>query len=633
MLRSRTWCLTGILVLVLGISGASAQFAGLAPNVLELDDLSAFDDPPANWSVADSAWADPDETHHLEPVAGSGVLVNQPTDAANGHLFTSWEHADLEIEMDVMMPRGSNSGIYLQGRYEIQLLDSWGVSSPTFGDMGGIYQRWRPNRPEGQRGIGGQAPRVNVAKAPGLWQHLKIDFRAPRFDENGEKIAPARFAKVTLNGVVVHRNVELTGPTRAAAFEDEVRRGPLMIQGDHGPVAIKNVRYKRYTPGAVELSGVQYEIYEGSWDEGLNLDTASVAERGSSPVLDGMALERDDDFAVVYEGSVTVPRDGSYAFDLVLDWIVGDPHFSGQEVGGGTLEVGGETVIDHEGDGRSAGGSVELEAGTRAFRLTYFKNRSGRPATGLFVEGPSLRRTELTAEESLPESAPSDPIYVEPSDRAKVIRSFFDHGDEKRTHVASVGHPSDYHYAYDLARGSLLRVWKGRFLQANPMWEGRGFTQRALPLGSGPVLSGQPLIARLTGGQAAWPDSVQRDLDHEYLGYARDEHGTPTFRYRAAGLEVHDRLRPDSTGGGLVRTLRIEGSPDASELFLRPHRSANLRSASSGRWVAGDRAYYVEMLQDGGAKWAVRTSEGARELLVPIRSEDLPLTIRYAIVW
>lgn len=82
-----------------------------------------------------------------------------------------------------------------------------------------------------------------------------------------------------------------------------------------------------------------------------------------------------------------------------------------------------------------------------------------------------------------------------------------------------------------------------------------------------------------------------------------------------------------------MRTLRIEGSPDADELYLRPHRSANLRPASSGRWVAGDRAFYIDVLQDGGAEWSVRTSEGARELLVPIRAEDLPLTIRYALVW
>jgi hypothetical protein len=80
------------------------------------------------------------------------------------------------------MATESNSGIYLQGRYEIQLLDTWGATAIRSGSNGGIYERWNESRPNGQKGYMGYAPRQNASRAPGLWQKLKISFQAPRFD-------------------------------------------------------------------------------------------------------------------------------------------------------------------------------------------------------------------------------------------------------------------------------------------------------------------------------------------------------------------------------------------------------------------------------------------------------------------
>jgi hypothetical protein len=104
-------------------------------------------------------------------------------------LFTKTVYGDADLELDYMMAKGSNSGIYLQGRYEIQLLDSWGTVNPKSGDNGGIYERWDDSKPEGQQGYDGHAPRQNASRAPGLWQHIKISFQAPRFDGKGQKIA------------------------------------------------------------------------------------------------------------------------------------------------------------------------------------------------------------------------------------------------------------------------------------------------------------------------------------------------------------------------------------------------------------------------------------------------------------
>ncbi len=143
-----------------------------------------------------------------------------------------------------MVPRGSNSGVYLQGRYEIQVLDSWGRDKMVSGDCGGIYQRW-DNKRQGEKGYEGTPPPVNACKEPGEWQTLFIKFKAPRFNDKGEKTSNALFEKVVLNGITLHENVEVTGPTRSSLDEKEEPLGHLMLQGDHGPVAYRNIKFKK----------------------------------------------------------------------------------------------------------------------------------------------------------------------------------------------------------------------------------------------------------------------------------------------------------------------------------------------------------------------------------------------------
>ena len=87
-------------------------------------------------------------------------------------------------------------------------------------------------------------PDFNASKRPGQWQTYDVVFRAPRFDASGKKIANAKFEKVIHNSVVIHRDVELKGPTRGGLGGPEVAKGPLRLQGDHGPVAFRNIRIK-----------------------------------------------------------------------------------------------------------------------------------------------------------------------------------------------------------------------------------------------------------------------------------------------------------------------------------------------------------------------------------------------------
>jgi len=217
---------------------AATSQAGTMP----LTNLSAFKNPSKTWQIAGDVSADLGKDNNLSTAKGTGVLVNLPDKKNHGEdLYTTAEHGDAELELDYMMAKGSNSGIYLQGRYELQLLDSWNVKNPKAGDNGGIYERWDESKPEGQKGYGGLAPRQNASRAPGLWQHLKVSFQAPKFDGSGKKIQNARMVRVELNGVTIHENVELLGPTRGAMSNDEKATGPLRIQGDHGAVAFRNI--------------------------------------------------------------------------------------------------------------------------------------------------------------------------------------------------------------------------------------------------------------------------------------------------------------------------------------------------------------------------------------------------------
>src|SRR4051812_1663715 len=208
---------------------------------ISLNNLDAFREPGTNWVIASDAVADYTKPYDIQPVKGEGAIVNVFKKNKQMHLITREEFGDVEVDLDFMMAKESNSGIYLQGKYEVQLLDSWTNLNPGSGDLGGIYQRYSQQRGTYE----GNAPLMNVAKAPGLWQHMKIKFTAPKFSSDGKKISNARFDEVTLNGIVIQQNAEVTGPTGYDISPDESPKGPLLFQGDHGPVAFKNIRYRQ----------------------------------------------------------------------------------------------------------------------------------------------------------------------------------------------------------------------------------------------------------------------------------------------------------------------------------------------------------------------------------------------------
>ena len=179
----------------------------------------------SKWIVGKASLAAKDD-RTLDVEEGGTELINKSTGV---DIYTEQKFGDCIVEVEFMVPKGSNSGIYLMGEYEVQILDSYGKKGKlTQGDLGAIYSA--------------RAPSVNAAKKPGEWQKFVIDFQAPRF-EGSKKVKNALFLKVTLNDVVIQENVEVTkGSTGGGLTGREAPTGPLMFQGDHGPVAFRNIK-------------------------------------------------------------------------------------------------------------------------------------------------------------------------------------------------------------------------------------------------------------------------------------------------------------------------------------------------------------------------------------------------------
>jgi hypothetical protein len=239
----------GVLVLFFGLiaaNNAGAQPLGVQEptTFLDVEYLDeSWREPLGEWRIVGDTFLNSDDEKLLDFSPGGGTVINGDSGHTD-HLVSKLEHGDVKLHIEFMVPKGSNSGVYFQGRYEIQILDSWGVEVPTYTDCGGIYQRWRdePGIDDSERGFEGRSPRVNAAKKPGEWQSLDALFKAPLFDKGGNKVADAEFVRVELNGVLIHENEKVSGPTRSAISSDEQSFGPLMLQGDHGPVAYRNLR-------------------------------------------------------------------------------------------------------------------------------------------------------------------------------------------------------------------------------------------------------------------------------------------------------------------------------------------------------------------------------------------------------
>lgn len=582
----------------------SFQFL-FAQSALPLTDLSFFQNPGPSWKLAADVRADLAEKGVLTTSPGTGILVNL-TDHNNPgkDIISTLQYGNMDMELDYMMAARSNSGIYLQGRYEIQLLDSWGVINPTSADNGGIYERWNESKPEGQKGYEGHAPRQNAGRAPGLWQHLKISFQAPRFNSAGQKIENAKILLVQLNGVSIQENADLSGPTRGAMGNDEVPMGPLRLQGDHGSVAFRNIKITAYDNPRPELLNLNYSIYKGRYDAEPVYKNVVPEAQGSSVILSLNVNTLPPEFLIRYTGIMRIKQPGEYIFKLNI------------AAGRGLLKIKDQSVISM-GQGTERGaGKITLPVGEYPLEVLYSKLVEwAKPVLGLTVAGPGIREYVISDANVAADNV--SPILIDAAVNT-IIRSFVDIDAVRVTHAVNVGSAQQVHYTYDMDKGMIVQVWRGGFLDATPMWNGRGdgstHAMGMIKRFGKPM----PAIETLASPDAAWSADTTGS-GYRPKGYVLDDSDRPTFRYLIYNTMVNDLTRVLPNSHGIHREIAIQNP--VANLYVRLAEATTIETLSDGLYLLDDKSYYLRIDDAGNAKPVIRDANGHKEMIIPIQSK------------
>jgi hypothetical protein len=391
-----------------------------------------------------------------------------------------------------------------------------------------------------------------------------------------------------------------------------------MIQGDHGPVAIRNIQYALLNDFSVQKSPVAYKYYEGKFNDGLDkLSAKTVTRSGTTEAIDTRLADDPNNAALVFDGKFTVKDPGEYRF-LV------------KHAGPVRLAINGQELIkpgDHFAD-QSA--TRNLEGGTHTYSLSYIHNFSWvPPGLGLWLAKKNTRPVALHANTSLPEPAMEPLISVQPTREPEIVRSFMNHEGKKKTHVLSVGYPAGISFSYDLNQGALLQVWKGAFLNTTDMWFERGEPQTASPMGAAIVLPGRSPLALLDNASDPLPNTLNDHTEIVYKGYTLDERRNALFAYELKGMSFTDQFIPEMTGQSLVRNLKWMAMPAGKTLVLRLASGSIITPLGNNTYAVGDQQYYIQLL--GSIKPEIADVNGRKELL--LKPATGTTQVQYSLIW
>lgn len=589
---------------------------------LDLKDLSAFKPTGKNWEIVGDVVVDRAKKKTISFDKGTGILLNKNDQkkGANKNLISAFEHKDIELELDVMVPVKSNSGIYFQSRYEVQVFDSWNVKELRPKDMGAIYERWDKNAPKGQQGYEGHPPRINAAKAPGLWQHIKVIFHAPKFDKQGNKVKNAWFEEVWLNGVLVHQNIELTGPTRGP-FNDEKATAPLFIQGDHGPVAYKNIKYRLFNGEKITVSDLTKKEYKSQENfEKLENQTPIKVEKTDKFTLIPDANQKQKKI-ITYTGTLNVPKTGKYIFEI--------------RPGRGSvnLKLDGQKDWSLKSTNAYKKKAFNLKKGTVKFELKYNHTHPRVKWKGYFswfIESLGIQKFPLQHGEDVngEKFDPLKGIIIEPEAHNRTQRSFVKHKGVSRTHCISVGTTDGTHYSYDLATGSLLKVWNGEFLNTTHMWLSRGLLQLGEPIGFSIEMHGDLEFASIENENTVWPKPLPENKGIKQLGYEFDDHQIPTFSYEMKGATISNKFLTNKKQREVQKVIQIDSQ---KSLWHKIADGEDIKELPNHTYVINPESYYIDFTGNESLTPIIRTNNGKKELLVKVPAGSTKLS--YKIIW
>ncbi len=453
---------------------------------MALNDKTSFLENAPNWKITGDIWYHPFK-NKMKEAAGVGIIQNIPTGNIPNSLITKAAYGNLALDLDFMLAPGSSATLYLQGRYGIFLTDSWTGKTSAIQACGTILSDHVEANAGGAMRTLNTLPRSNLARAPGLWQHLRIVFQAPQFDVNGNKKTNARLVQVALNGTLIHEDILLPGVASDAPFKDESKTGPIVFSSG-SRVAVKNIRYASF--------------------EDVEADKVRLP--------------------------VPVPISGKI------------------------------------------------------------------------------------------------PLIVTPADRIIMQRCFLGEGDRKLTVCAVVGEPEQIHYGINLEQGAVIRLWKGDFIDATTMWEGRGALQLARPLGSVIHLPSEPMFAHLTDSRTAWPAFMQQGF--AFKSYVLDKSGRPTFYYTLDGVQIVDRTVPSEDYRILVRTLQLENKAMESDLWIRLAAGDTIEKLEDGLYAVNHKSYYIRLDAKRQRGAVLRSINEKQELLIPVSAVSA-MGLTWSYIW
>jgi cytochrome c553 len=366
-----------------------------------------------------------------------------------------------------------------------------------------------------------------------------------------------------------------------------------------------------------DIGNLTYKVYQGDWSKLPDFSKLKAVKAGTlaAGLIDIKVSEMTEKFAMVFEGDLNVPKDGNYTFSLASD-------------DGSNMYINGKKVIDHDGihPAKAKTKTVKLSAGTAKLKVTYFE-KGGQEELSVAWKGKKDKKYKpLSPGAKGGKSKPgATPIPIEPNKvagEALLFRNFIK-GATSRS--IAVGYPEGTHIVFDATNLNLAMMWKGNYLDAGAMWNGRG-TGHMEAQGDAIAIGTQPQVGILANEESQWPELSRksnevRKSDLRFRGYTLDKKRYPTFMYSLKDIRFEDFFKPiDANGTGIERTVTAKAGSAVSGLWFRV-ASDNITQSGSVFTIGGK--YTVKA---DGAK--IRPYGKIKELIIPFSFSNGAATIK-----